>query len=167
MADTGFLTASTVGSVGWTLDFTTINLSTSNNARALATSTTYLSGLISNFGFSLPSSANIDGIEVTTEFSDSSALATASLRLSLSGNGGAVYTSTVENTVAGVTDTVRVYGGPTDLWGGSWPVSAFDTANFFVKVEGKSSVATTSCRLDYIAVKVYYTENNANFFMMF
>ena len=167
MTDTGFLTASTVGTVGWTSGFTTINLATSNNVRATAKGTTYLSGLMSNFGFSIPSNATIDGIEVTAEFSSSGGSLVASLRLSLSNNGGSTYTPTVEKTVTGGTDTTKVYGGPTDLWGGSWPVAAFDTDNFFMKVEGKSSTAPTDCRLDYIAVKVYYTLSNGNFFSFF
>lgn len=166
MADTGWKAAASHSSVGWSSGFTATNLSTSNNVKAQALGTTYLSGLLSNFSFGVPTGATIDGIEVQAEFSGD-VFGLAYVRLSLSGNGGAAWTATKEDSVSGTTDTTKTYGGALDIWGGTWPVSSFDASEFFMKVEGKADNGFRRCYLDYVAVKVHYTLSNGNFFAFF
>ena len=167
MADTGLNTAANVTNTSWT-SISSSNIDTSDDTRATATGSTYLVAEAYNFSFGVPSGATIDGIEVQAEFSASLAGIIASLRLSVSGNGGSAYSSTKEDTVTGTTDTTRIFGGATDLWGlASFSEANTQDGNFYVKVEGKTNSAGRSCRLDYLAVKIYYTEaNGGGFFLL-
>ena len=164
MADTGFKSPSSSTTGGWT-DLS--NCYSSNNVYATTASTTFVSGDVSVFAFGVPTDATIDGIEITAEFSLSASVNTATVQLSISGNGGAAYSATKSNTVTGSTDTVKTYGGPTDLWGeASFSEYGTQDGNFYVKVEGKTSNASFSCRLDHIQVKIYYSENSSGFFLL-
>ena len=167
MADTGLNTAANVANTSWT-SISASNIDTSDDTRATATGTTYLVAEAYNFSFGVPSDATIDGIEVQAEFSSSLAGTIASLRLSISGNGGAAYSATKEDTVTGLTDTTKTFGGATDLWGeASFSEYGTQDGNFFIKIEGKTKLVGVSCRLDYLAVKIYYTEaNGSGFFML-
>ena len=165
MADTGLNTAANVTNTSWT-SISSSNIDTSDDTRATATGSTYLVAEAYNFSFGVPSGATIDGIEIQAEFSASLAGIIASLRLSVSGNGGSAYSSTKEDTVTGTTDTTRIFGGATDLWGASFSEYGTQDGNFFVKVEGKTNSAGRSCRLDYLAVKIYYTEENGSGFFL-
>ena len=164
MADTGFKspTASTTG--GWT---SLSNCYSSNNTYATNTSTTFINGTVSSFAFGVPTNAVIDGIEVTAEFSAQFGGTTATIQLSVSGNGGSSYSSTKSDTVVGTTDTTKTYGGATDLWGyGSFSEYGTQDGNFYVKVEGKTSSGGIQCRLDHLQVKIYYHEATASMFFL-
>jgi len=113
---------------------------------------------LNNYTFGIPSGATIDGIEINTEFSTSSAAQIATLQISLSWNNGTNYTATKSDTVTGsTTDKNSTLGGSTDTWGRSWTDSELADGTFLVKVEGKSNAGGTSCRLDFLQIKVYYT----------
>ena len=167
MADTGLNTAANVTNTSWSA-ISASSIETSNDTRASATSTSYLVAEAYNFSFGIPADATIDGIEVQAEFSASLSGVIASLRLSISGNGGAAYSATKEDTVTGTTDTTRTFGGPTDLWGeASFSEYGTQDGNFFIKIEGKTNTVSRTCRLDYLAVKIYYTEaNGSGFFLL-
>lgn len=53
-------------------------------------------------------------------------------------------------------DTVRTYGGPSDLWGNSWTSSDVNSSNFGVAFSyaGKNKAYLNS---DYISIKIYYS----------
>lgn len=163
MSDTGFVgcVSSTAG--GWT-NFTPTRLNTSDNSRSTYFGTTFTAGTIYDHSFGIFTGSVILGIEINAEFSNGS-LNTSTIQLSVSGDGGSTYSPTKSNTVTGVTDTTRTYGGATDLWGLSWDESMFIAPNFVVKVEGKSS-APSLVQLDYIRVKVYYETASSGFFFL-
>jgi len=158
MSDTGFKTTGAVVSTGSWANLTTTRINTADNSRATAVGTTFIVGTLNNYSFGLSSGVTIDGIEVNTEFSTDSAAATATLQISLSWDNGTNYTATKSDTVTGSTnDKNSTLGGAADTWGRSWTDSEFANGTFKVKVEGKSSSAIASCRLDFLQIKVYYT----------
>ena len=158
MADTGFKTTGAVVSGGLWLNMTTTRINTADDSRATATGTTFSVATLNNYSFGLASGVTIDGIEINTEFSTSSAAQTATLQISLSWDNGTNYTATKSDTVTGsTTDKNSTLGGAADTWGRTWTDTEFANGTFLVKVEGKSSTAGQSCRLDFLQIKVYYT----------
>lgn len=158
MADTGFKVTGAVVSAGSWSNMTTTRINTADNSRATIAGTTFAVATLNNYSFGLSSGITIDGIEVNTEFSTDSAFQKATLRISLSWDNGTNYTATKSDTVTGSTnDKNSTLGGATDTWGRSWTYSEFANGTFLVKVEGKSDFAGTSCRLDFLQIKVYYT----------
>lgn len=171
MPDTGFKTCGTVEFENWTGTFTTTQINISDNIRAQTILETYQDADISDFAFGIPSGATINGIEAQAEFSANDSGTTAFIRLSLSWNDGTNWTATKENSVLGLTDQTKTYGGASDTWGRAWSASEFADGTFRMKVEGRSNYAGYACRLDYVAVKVYYTEGggtqNSAMFLVF
>jgi len=111
-----------------------------------------------NFGFSIPSGATIDGIEVTIEaatYAGSTRDSTVSLV-----KGGTISGSNLgTNTSWTTSDSIRTYGGPSQLWGLSWTdtdinASTFGVAYSSVMAGGKSGGGN---RCDAMTITVYYT----------
>jgi len=170
MADTGFKTTGAVVSGGLWLNMITTRINTADNSRAIATGTSFAVATLNNYSFGLASGVTIDGIEINTEFSTSSATQTATLQISLSWDNGSNYTATKSDTVTGsTTDKNSTLGGATDTWGRSWTDTEFANGTFLVKVEGKNNTAGQSCRLDFLQIKVYYSTaggNTSNWFLL-
>lgn len=159
MADTGFKTFTTVVSLGtWNASFTAANLNTSNDVRASSSAGVTSTAEVDTFTFGVPSGKVIDGIEIVGEFRSNTAGDTATLTFSLSWDNGGTYTSTKSDTITGTTDVTRTYGGATDTWGRSWTDTEFANGTFQVKIQGSNSNAIRVCQLDYMAVKVYYSD---------
>ena len=164
MADTGLKVTGAIGYDGTWTDLTTTRINTSDNSRATTTATAFDASSMYNYSFGIPSGATIDGIEVQCEFNNSFGGFVSTVQFSLSWDNGTTYTSAKSNTVTGTTDTVRTYGGATDTWGRSWTDSEFADGTFLMKMEGKTGFGAT-CQVDWLAVKVYYTEvSNSGFF---
>ena len=105
------------------------------------------------FGFSIPSGATIDGIEVRAELETFSG--SSSLDLDLYYNSRATAAPTTKNVVAPASMDWVATGGSTDLWGrASWADTDFTDANFAIKV---TSYADTIVDVDALQAKVYYT----------
>ena len=168
MADTGFKTTGAVVFEGDWVNMTTTRINTADDSRATMTGTTFAIATLNNYSFGLPSGATIDGIEVNTEFSTSSGSATATLQISLSWDNGTTYTTAKSDTQTGTTaDKNSTMGGSTDTWGRTWTDTEFANGTFLLKVEGKSSKMANSCRLDFLQIKVYYTEAaTSGFFLL-
>lgn len=174
MANTGATTCgtgtnqSTTG-VDWS-DPSNITTSDDNRATALLTGTLALnrnSGLLfaSNFGFSIPAGATIDGILVEIERSVSStsgnphdASITLSTNAAQSGVGGDDKADGA--TVWPTTDAYKSYGGSTDTWGFSPTPSIVNDSGFAVLVQATKDAGETSTtvRVDHVRVTIYYTE---------
>ena len=166
MADTGLKVTGAIGYDGSWTNLTTTRINTSDNSRATTISTVFDASTMNNFAFGIPSGATIDGIEVQCEFKNSTAGRTSTIQFSLSYNNGTNYTATKSDTVVGTTDTTRTYGGATDTWGRSWTDTEFADGTFLLKMEGKTDLGFT-CQVDWLAVKVYYTEvSNSGFFLL-
>ena len=114
---------------------------------------------ITNFGFSLPSSAVISGIEVSVErkaevvnnISDAEIYLTKNGSSNVGSNYAAAgYWSTSDETVA--------YGGASDMWGATWSYSDVNASGFGVRIRATNdnSSAKVIAYIDYVAITVYY-----------
>ncbi len=112
-----------------------------------------------DYGFSIPVSATILGIEVGVDWWLDSTYGTNRIYVSLSWNGGANWTSTRTantertNDGSGLTDTE---GGSSDTWGRTWNPSEFSDANFRVRLELDTNNAYRDFRIDWVPVRVTY-----------
>ncbi|MFX0020721.1 MAG: hypothetical protein ACFE9S_00225 [Candidatus Hermodarchaeota archaeon] len=110
-----------------------------------------------NFGFTIPSGASIDGIEVSIDASTSVQFESTGCRVRLSWNGGSgYYTNYKTQSWSSTYDSYRTVGGAWDTWGRSWSSSDFSNTNFRVRLE-KTGSYSASLRVDHIRVIVYYS----------
>lgn len=122
-------------------------------------------------GFSVPSGATIDGIEVAVERStdDGSGdnyIADHSVRLvqagTITGDDKAGVTNNDAAAKWGTTDETAKYGGPDDLWALTWTPADINNVNFGCVVSAKQVQApagSPNARIDYITITVFYTES--------
>ena len=156
-------TDSVVGSVGWN---NADNAKVSDDSDA-TTSGVFRFGLISyylkatNFGFSIPSGATIDGIVV--EIENAAALAGVrdnSVKIIKSDGslGGEEKADT--GTDWSLSDTYISYGDANDLWSESWDNTDINDIDFGVVISAKAPVGAddSAPTIDHIRITVYYTE---------
>ncbi len=155
--NTDFLSPTANANSGWT---NPTDGYTANDIRAYADSSSDIVQYY-NFGFSVPASSNITGIQVQTEGYNSGS---RQAEVSLSWNNGTSYTTgsgTGLKTTTYPTDTTSPYSddsglsvSSTDTWGRSWTVS--ELANLRVKLDATSGNSSI-LYVDQVSVKVYYT----------
>lgn len=166
MADTGWKSPGTVsqgggGQVSWSnLD----NIKASDNTYAtcgLPSTDGWADQLEAyNFGFSIPSNARIDGVEVQIERKASSANKCRDGEVRLIKADGTYGTANRADisTYYPTTDAVASYGGATDMWGETLTESVVEDVDFGVMLYVYLS-QYENCSVDHIQMKVYYTEN--------
>lgn len=112
------------------------------------------------FGFPIPTGATIQGIEIKlAAWVKTPPGGEAYFEVSLSWNGGDTYTSSQKTDILTSTENTYILGGSTDCWGRDWDRSEFSDENFRVKLLAfTGDTLANNLRLDYIAVKIYYTE---------
>lgn len=117
------------------------------------TTSNYLKG--TNCGFTIPSGATIDGIEVT--FRVLCATGTADFSYVRLVVGGTITGNNLASGSVPESFTSVVFGGPTELWGLSPTETQINLSNFgaVLAVSAGASGATVYC--DYMEIKVYYT----------
>jgi hypothetical protein len=116
------------------------------------------------FGFSIPSGATINGIQVTIEryesggstnyISDNEVLL---VKNGITGGTNKAAVSTMWTHTAGATAN---YGGTGDLWGQSWTAADINNANFGVALSAdvtNTPGSTRTANVDYIQITVIYT----------
>ena len=116
-----------------------------------------------NYGFSIPSTATITGIQVaigryTSGSGETAYIQDNSVQLLQGGTGGGTneaYTSTNWPTSEGTAN----YGTTTDLWGSTWTPAQINNSGFGVqlKVNNTSGSHSRTANVDYIEVTVTYT----------
>lgn len=116
-----------------------------------------------SFGFSIPSSATINGIQV--ELKQSQSVATSITWYVYLRKGNALPSTNnrsfneTSTSACGALQPIRTYGGSVDLWGFTWTPSEINLSAFTVGITTESTVATHY--LNWIRVTVYYTEAGA------
>ena len=115
----------------------------------------------SNFGFSLPANAVIDGIEMTMETeSFGGSLEDATIQLSKSS--GYVGDNKAQDygddwAPAPYGGQEEVYGGSTDLWGTTWTKAEVENSGFGVRVIVNNTVSFMhTALLDDLEIRIYY-----------
>lgn len=145
------------------------NVFSSNDSLAVATlnfsagpaTTNYLKA--TNFGFTIPAGATINGIVANIE------------RNGDLGNGNKIFDNSLKliknGTISGSdkadaltqwpsSDTVATYGSMTDLWGATWTASDINASNFGIAISAIKTGGGNSNKIaaiDYISLTVYYT----------
>lgn len=154
-----------VGTLVWT---SPDNCKTSNNTytQCFGVSSSQFSNYLkaTNFGFSIPSGATIDGILVEIERyanHNSASLHVLDEVVKLVKNGTVVGTNLgVLGTKWATGDAVFSYGGSSELWGTSWTDSDINNANFgaVLQVETVNGAKINIyAYVDHIKITVYYT----------
>ncbi|GIW43380.1 MAG: hypothetical protein KatS3mg077_0662 [Candidatus Binatia bacterium] len=112
----------------------------------------------SQYGFSLPSNAVVQGIQVDVERRQGAAGATGVDKSVKTGLGSAQSADRASVDPWPSVDTVKTYGGPTDLWGRTWSPADINASTFGVAIAGAQSGATPPQLLvDSIQVTVFYS----------
>jgi hypothetical protein len=141
------------------------NVVSSNDARATAamssvlTPTNYLKA--TNFGFTIPSGATINGIIVEIEKSATAANRIVDDRVRIVKADGTVGTTDKASATNWTgTDTYATYGSSSDLWGESWTDADINDADFGAVIAARwvSGGATETGRVDHVRITVHYTE---------
>lgn len=142
------------------------NVGADDGTQATITAATYdspdISQLIvaSNFGFSIPALATVNGI--TVEVDRSNAVGAASdNRIQLAK--GTTFADLVgTNKAAAITDwptalAIASYGGAADLWGTTWTPAEVNASSFALFLSVQADAANTDVGVDFIRVTVDYT----------
>jgi subtilase family serine protease len=110
-----------------------------------------------NYGFSIPTSSTLDGIEVRLDWYMDSKHGANSMDVELSWDGGTSWTTAQTDITETTTEHTAVLGGSTDTWERSWSSNDFSDTNFLVRLTCNSQYGTRDFYLDWVPVKVYYT----------
>lgn len=148
---------SSVGTQPWT---NTGNITASDDSDATcidiqSATSHYLKA--TNFGFSIPTGATIDGIIVEWEQQESSNTTDNSIKIV---KGDAILGDEQSVGAAWTTsDNFASYGGSSDLWGLSWTHSDINASDFGVVLScsRSSAEATQTARVDSCRITMYYT----------
>lgn len=112
-----------------------------------------------SFGFSIPSGATIDGIEVEVErWSNGAFFEAKDSRVRII-KGGTVGSTDFADTVNPypTSATIKTYGGPTELWGETWAASDINASNFGFALSAQNHDATGFALVDFVRITVYYS----------
>jgi uncharacterized repeat protein (TIGR01451 family) len=115
-----------------------------------------------NYGFSIPSGATIQGIEVRLDWWLDDAGGAGDdheIRVDLSWDGGSSWTTPLKtDTSEPTSEATVVLGGIADLWGRTWSDDEFSNADFRVRVHCYSTqINERDFFLDWVAVRVTYS----------
>jgi hypothetical protein len=150
-----------VGNTGWS---NTNDASASDNNFVNATGvsagdiTNYLT--VTDFSFSIPSTATICGIEVMIENSVSGAMQIVSDNSVKLIKGGLITGNDYASSSPWSTSSSVVsYGGSTDAWGTSWTASDINASDFGIAVSANLSSSASTAQIDFISIKVYYNNS--------
>lgn len=110
------------------------------------------------YGFSIPTIAEIVGIEVEIKASVGSSTLT---NIALTKNSTTRVGTVVDGTFPqGGDQTTITYGSSSDLWGTTWTPAQINASTFGVTFRDFNTVGRCSCYVDYIKVKIHYTAPN-------
>jgi hypothetical protein len=157
----------TVGTQEWV---STSNITTSNNSYA---SVSLAKEAISNyltatdFGFSIPTTATIDGIVVEVErYATNSVVNDSSIKIIKGGSVVGNEKSTGASWQTSDNDTYVSFGGSADLWGTTWTAADINASNFGVAISAVNNKSgppeTYSAYVDHVRITVYYTPTEAD-----
>ena len=109
-----------------------------------------------NFGFDIPGTALIQGIEVRLDAKADSTSSAPKICVQLSWDGGVSWTTTKSTATLTTSNATYILGGPADNWGFTWTLSTLSDANFRVRVIDVSGSTSRDFSLDWVAVRVSY-----------
>jgi hypothetical protein len=110
-----------------------------------------------NYGFSIPTGATINGIEVRLDARVDSTSSSPVMCVQLSWDGGTTWTAAKSTVTLGTSMNTFILGSTTNNWGRTWSSANFADANFRVRVIDVSSSTSRDFFLDWVAVRVTYS----------
>lgn len=150
-----------IGSAPWNnLGRVIGNITASDNTYAEAdcnfgTPSTYYAKA-TNFGFSIPAGATIDGIVVEWEIKSNNSILDNAVRIVKGGTIGSTDKSNGSYWPA--SDTYRSYGGAADLWGETWASTDINASTFGAAISAKRDGSGSHYPdIDHVRITVYYT----------
>lgn len=117
-----------------------------------------------NFGFSIPSTATINGIEfvVVLKYTGPNNMIDNSIKFVKAGTAVGTDFSRGSGVSWPTADTAITFGGSTELAGVSWTPSDINNTNFGINVSATPFASGSTGVIDYISAKVYYTTGSAS-----
>jgi hypothetical protein len=151
----------TIGTQVWTDPG---NAAASDDSRAVAaglgaanTTSEYL--LVTNFGFSIPGGATIDGITVALERSATQASRVNTNEVKIVKGGVIGSENKADGAAWPTTEASLNYGGVADLWSETWSVADINASNFGVVIGASATASgTRDAQVDHVTITVDYTE---------
>ena len=118
----------------------------------------YSEGLkATGFGFSIPTTASICGIEVNVERSRSGFIGVHDLEINVVKNNTVTGFNYASNLDWDTTDLLVTYGSNSDLWGTTWTPAEINNSSFGAAVSAsKGGPFSSSGLVDQITIKVFY-----------
>lgn len=150
------------GSIGAVVITNPSNAQASDNSYATSV---LLLGQISNylkatnFGFTIPSTAQITGITVNVERSSTTLNGTHDDSIKLTYNGSLVGSDKASATEWPTSDAVATYGSSIDMWGTTWSASQINDSTFGVEISAIADLAGTA-QVDFVSITVDYIGAN-------
>lgn len=158
MASTGATAPGAASGTGWT---TASNALAADAAYATYSITPAGSSNVlqlTEFGFAIPATATIDGIEgvIKANYSTGDGCQLITIRLLI---GGVAAGDTKGPQALTTTNTNYTFGGAADLWGLTPTVAQVNATDFGVQVAGQEIGGEngTIVRIDFVSINVYYT----------
>ncbi|MFY0568789.1 hypothetical protein ACN28E_33895 [Archangium lansingense] len=124
--------------------------------------------ILRNWGFSIPTHAQILGIRAKIKRSSASGAGVVDYLVRLTQEGIFYLDNRAQPKVWGTTDEVITYGSATDTWGGNYfqePWTAWDVndPNFGIMIAARhaGSAGTDTARVDWVELTVFYRDSTA------
>jgi len=147
----------TVGTVAWS---NPDNAKVSDNIYTVATINNQQTHILraTNFGFTIPSEATITGITVEAEAKTSGYYPIWTLDYVRIIKAGVVKNTNKTLAGYGTTDSYKLTGSSSDLWGETWTYSDINSSDFGVSIRTAADAHENTIYIDHIRITVYYTE---------
>lgn len=110
-----------------------------------------------NYGFTMPTGATINGIEVRLDARADSITGQPKICVQLSWDGGVTWTDPKSTSDLTTNEASYILGDSADTWGRTWNDTNFTNTNFRLRVINVASNTSRDFSLDWAAVKVYFS----------
>ncbi len=133
-----------------------VDTNSGTGTQTTCTSTTKDRHDFRDYGFALPGTATVSGIEVRLDARADSTAGAPRLCVALSWNGGASWTAAKVTGTINTFEGAYIVGGAGDTWGRTWTSAELANANFRVRVTNVASNTSRDFSLDHVGTQVRY-----------
>ena len=110
-----------------------------------------------NYGFTIPASAIINGIEVRLDAWADSTNKSPFMCVELSSDGGTTWTAAQTTPTLGTSEATFTLGSDSDTWGRTWSDTELTDASFRVRITNVAKSTQRDFRLDWVSVQVTHS----------
>lgn len=158
------ITGNTTGNVNFGSSVNWANPNRSDLSDNLYSRTTMSSGqvskylLVQDFGYTIPLTATITGVEVTVEKHADISPGIVDASMKLYDGSSPVGTEHALATDWPTSDGITIYGSPADMWGLTLTPADVNSSDFGVMISASCSVPAATAFIDQVVVTVYYSD---------